>query len=486
MSQVGANPEAAAILVREGRDQETVLRALREDGITAVLCETLPSLMESLGTSAFAIVAEEALLAADLAGIAPFIGAQPDWSDYLFIVLTERDGGPEREAPALRHREALRHVAFLERPFQPMTLLSLARTALASRRRQYQARDRLAAVEANRAEIADRDERLTFALEAGKLGSWELDLPEKTLHASARCKMNFGLRPDEDLTYERLLRTIHLEDRAIVIEAAQAAIDDRTDFDVDCRGVGPGREIRWVEVRGRAIYSGERATGMAGVSLDVTARKEAEDRQNLLIRELHHRVKNTLATVQAIIGSTARGANSIDAFYRDFTGRIMSLANTHTILTEEFWQRASLHDLLRKELGPFEDGQNRVKLSGPPVEVPSDVAVPLGMAFHELTTNAAKYGALSNAEGRVSVSWTLEAAEPGAPKTRVRLRWTEEGGPPVTPPSRRGFGTRLLERVLTAQVKADVDIDFDPRGLRVSVCFVLPEGKGRETRPVEP
>lgn len=482
--EASQDPEAAAILA-DG-DADIVDRILGEDGIATFVCEGLPALIDRLRNSGLAILAEEALRGDHLAALVKRLEGQPAWSDYPFIVLTPRGTGPERNPSALGHMRALGNVTFLERPFHAITLVSLARTALASRRRQYQSRDRLLALEASQAEIAERDERLAFALDAGKLGPWELDLADKTLRTSPRCRTNFGLRPDDELTYARLLEIIHLEDRGIVLEAAQRAIDDRTDFAIDCRGVVPGVETRWVEVRGRATYVGERATGMAGVSLDITARKEAEDRQNLLIRELHHRVKNTLATVQAIVGSTARGANSIDAFYRDFTGRIMSLANTHTILTEEYWQRASLHELLGKELDLFENGQARIRVSGPPIDLPSDFAVPLGMAFHELTTNAAKYGALSNGNGRVSVAWTLEAPEPDAPKSRVRLRWTEEGGPSVELPKRRGFGTRLLERVLTAQVKADVDIDYDPRGLRVSVCFVLPEARGRETKPVEP
>jgi two-component sensor histidine kinase len=130
--------------------------------------------------------------------------------------------------------------------------------------------------------------------------------------------------------------------------------------------------------------------GAVNMLVDITERKRAEERQSLLIRELHHRVKNTLTTVQAVMGSTARSTASMDEFQQAFMGRVASLAKTHTLLTEQLQQSVSLRDLLASELGAFDDGSaHRVRLKGPAVELPSDLAVPVGMAIHELTTNAA-------------------------------------------------------------------------------------------------
>jgi two-component sensor histidine kinase len=160
---------------------------------------------------------------------------------------------------------------------------------------------------------------------------------------------------------------------------------------------------------------------------EIDERKQAQAQQSLLIRELHHRVKNTLATVQAVVGATARSTSSIDDFYKAFVGRIISLANTHSLLTEAVWQTASLREILEKELSPYNDDTGeRVAFDGPAVELPSEAAVPIGMAIHELTTNAAKYGALSVDAGRVVVSWTAQPEEEG---TRLRLTWQEHSGP---------------------------------------------------------
>lgn len=208
---------------------------------------------------------------------------------------------------------------------------------------------------------------------------------------------------------------------------------------------------------------------------EIEERKQAQTQQSLLIRELHHRVKNTLATVQAVVGATARSALSIDDFYQAFVGRIISLANTHSLLTEAVWQTASLREILEKELRPYNDIRGeRIALEGPAVDLPSEAAVPIGMAIHELTTNAAKYGALSVPGGRVAISWEAEPAEDG---TRLRLVWEERGGPAVSAPTRQGFGSRLLHRVLATQLNAKVETDFHPTGLRVAIDAVLKQAR---------
>jgi two-component sensor histidine kinase len=208
---------------------------------------------------------------------------------------------------------------------------------------------------------------------------------------------------------------------------------------------------------------------------EIEERKQAQKQQSLLIRELHHRVKNTLATVQAVVGATARSASSIDDFYHAFVGRIISLANTHTLLTEAVWQTASLREIMEKELKPYNDARGgRVILNGPAVDLPSEAAVPIGMALHELSTNAAKYGALSAKGGQVLISWDAEPEDEGI---RLKLLWEERGGPAVSPPTRQGFGSRLLHRVLATQLNAKVETDFNPEGLRVSIDAVLKQGQ---------
>ncbi|HEX2135319.1 MAG TPA: HWE histidine kinase domain-containing protein [Microvirga sp.] len=197
------------------------------------------------------------------------------------------------------------------------------------------------------------------------------------------------------------------------------------------------------------------------------ASRRTEHRQALLVRELHHRVRNSLATVQALLGATARTTGTVREFYRSFSARISSLAKTQTLLTEDYWQTAALRELVLNELQPFaEEGRTRFTLEGPAVELAADLAVPVGMALHELASNAARHGALSVPTGRVEVTWDL-TTDKGVRK--VHLEWRERGGPPVQGYDREGFGSTLLRKVLPMQINAEVDVRFEPDGLR---CWI--------------
>jgi two-component sensor histidine kinase len=182
-------------------------------------------------------------------------------------------------------------------------------------------------------------------------------------------------------------------------------------------------------------------------------------------------VKNTLATVQAIMGSTARTAATVDDFKSSLIGRIGSLAKTHLLLSEDGGS-ATFGEILRKELDPFDDGDGeRIRMNGPEVELPQQVAVPLGMAVHELTTNAAKHGALSAHDGKIDIAWTVRTDEG---RRTLMMDWVESGGPAVADTPRRGFGARLLEIILPGQIQARTRIDYPPDGVRVHCAVPLP------------
>ncbi|KMO38717.1 histidine kinase [Methylobacterium variabile] len=343
--------------------------------------------------------------------------------------------------------------------------------------------------EARRA-LHDREQRLRVATTVAALGIFEWHvLDDQSLWENERMWEIFGRRPqDGTISMREFFRTvIHPEDKAAFRRAVTAALHGDGVLHATTRirraaaepAGGAPETWRTIEMAGRFERDGPAGLPrrLIGMVADITGRRLAEERQTLLIRELHHRVKNTLATVQAIVGSTARTASSIDSFYEAFVGRIMSLAHTHSVLTEDVWQTASLRGLLENELRPYADGDmrpgtgGRVELDGPAVDLPSEIAVPIGMAIHELTTNAAKYGALSNRAGRVRVRWSLE---PGADRPRLRFHWQESGGPTVAPPTRQGFGSRLLQRVLTTQVQAEVATDYAPGGLGLTMLAPLP------------
>jgi PAS domain S-box-containing protein len=192
---------------------------------------------------------------------------------------------------------------------------------------------------------------------------------------------------------------------------------------------------------------------------DMTDRVLANQRQRLLLDELNHRVKNTLATVQAIAQQTLRGAATPEVFAAAFEARLLALSQTHNALTDSQWAGAGLRQILLQELGPY--GAERILMSGPDVHLPARVALSLGMVFHELATNAAKYGALSTS-GRLLLDWSL--SEDGE---TLRFEWRETGGPPARRPQRKGFGSRLIERSITAELRGEIRADYGDEGLVV-------------------
>lgn len=198
--------------------------------------------------------------------------------------------------------------------------------------------------------------------------------------------------------------------------------------------------------------------GMGVVFRDITDRKHAEEQRDLLVRELHHRVNNTLATVQAIASQTFGAA---DASAREtFEGRLQTLSRAHAALTSESWDSVELRELIFTTLRPYDSG--RFAVTGPTLRVQPKSAVALSMAIHELVTNAVKYGALSVDGGRVSIAWEVKDA-------RFHLRWQESGGPPVSAPARAGFGSVMIERVLADQLRGGVTIGYDPTGVACEI-----------------
>jgi two-component system CheB/CheR fusion protein len=200
---------------------------------------------------------------------------------------------------------------------------------------------------------------------------------------------------------------------------------------------------------------------------DVTARVESDAIRETLIGELSHRVKNMLVMVQSIGSQTLRQSGSLAEFKTAFEGRLHALGRAHDMLVAEDWSRADLDQLIRRTFDPY-GLDERLLIAGPSLNLTPEAGVSMAMVLHELATNAVKYGALSNPCGRLQVTWQLEAREDGP---WVQLKWIESGGPSVTSPSRRGFGSSLIERSVTHQLDGTATADFRPEGLRYEIAF---------------
>ncbi|MFD2236556.1 sensor histidine kinase [Aureimonas populi] len=214
---------------------------------------------------------------------------------------------------------------------------------------------------------------------------------------------------------------------------------------------------------------------IAGVfvdGVDVTERKQSETHLRLMINELNHRVKNSLATVQAIASQTFRDPERFEASRLAFSARLVALAKAHDILTETSWSRADLRMVMERVVQPHHaEGDTRFRLEGPGVSLDPKTALALSMAIHELCTNAVKYGALSADGGTVDITWTIEE---GRDSSRLRFRWQEKGGPAVAPPQRKGFGSRLIERSLASELDGEVLIRYEPAGVVCTIDILVP------------
>lgn len=216
----------------------------------------------------------------------------------------------------------------------------------------------------------------------------------------------------------------------------------------------------------------DKVNGAIITFLDVTDMVHAEERQRLLVAELNHRVKNILSVVASMASQMARRCTSIEEFTDSFIGRIHGLAKTHDILSAKGWSDVDLGELLRAELDAFILEGARAGLQGPEVALKPREATTLGIAIHELATNALKYGAFSNRQGRLRLDWRVEDA--GGGRTLV-LNWAESGGPSVRPPERTGLGSELIKRSLAFELGGRVDMDYRPTGLVATLVIPLAE-----------
>lgn len=334
------------------------------------------------------------------------------------------------------------------------------------------------AIERRRTELTLREstERLRLATEAGKVGLWDWDIPgDRIVWTDSLYSVHGVSKQEFSQTFADWVSRLHPDDRGGVLQAIDRALRGEAPYEVELRALRPDGGEVWLYTNAVVLRDGDRPLRMVGAAVDITKRKHAEEQRDLLVAELSHRVKNTLATVVSIARQSFSKAATVESARHSFEGRLRALAQTHTRLAEANWEGVPLDTLIEDEVAPYrrEDGGNLV-VTGPPVNFTAKQAVIVGMAFHELATNAAKYGALSVKGGAVTVSWDY------APDGSFWVEWTETGGPPVTPPEKSGFGRLLLERALAADLRGAVSMDFRPAGL---VCrMTLPLGADEAAR----
>jgi PAS domain S-box-containing protein len=326
------------------------------------------------------------------------------------------------------------------------------------------------ALDKSQHELREQEERWNSTYEHAAIGIVELDAEGRFLRVNEAICSIVGLSRDELLGW-RLQGRTHPEDRDVDEELYRRQVaGDIGFYSIEKRFVRKDGRVIWIAVRSSTVRD---ATGhfLYGVRVvqDVTERKEAEERQKLLIDELNHRVKNTLATVQSLATQTARGTDSPEEFRKAFEGRLIALSQAHDQLTRRHWKSADLRDIVEGATAPhLAEAQDRIFIDGDPITVTPRVALTLALGLHELTTNASKYGSLSVPEGCIDVRWRIDRP-PSQPPVLV-IEWRERGGPAVTVPARKGFGTRFIVGSVASELHGKADLAFDAEGL---VCTMV-------------
>ncbi len=321
--------------------------------------------------------------------------------------------------------------------------------------------------------LADRNKQLELAGKAALVGRFAIeidaargDFTSNRMHFSPGFSAIYGL-PEEttEISVGDWRSRVHPDDLPQFLENRQQVFAQLgREHHAECRIVRPCGTIRWIETRSYVEYDqAGHAMRMVGVNIDVTERKRAEEAQTILNAELDHRVKNALATVSAVVSHTREGRRSVDDFIAAIEGRLRSMATTHELLSSRRWQGLPLTELVRRELAPYVT-RNNTEINGPGILLKAEAGQALAMVLHELATNAAKYGALSTKEGRVSVRWDRHLNSD--PRSHLVLEWQEIGGPPVVAPGESRYGMSTIRDLIPYELAGTVDLVFAPEGVR--------------------
>jgi PAS domain S-box-containing protein len=334
--------------------------------------------------------------------------------------------------------------------------------------------ERTAELEASNLRLLQSEQGRSLALAAGQMGSWNWDLGTDEWRWDEGQHRIFGVDPQKfKISAENIRGLIHPDDWSSLRQSVAGLSKGERTQQSEFRVLRSNGDQRWcIGTAAASVDAAGRVVRISGVTTDVTDRKEAEERQVLLAREVDHRARNALTVIQSIIRLTR--AKSVDDYVLAIEGRIKALSRAHTLLSDSRWHGADLGTLVTEELAPYGAG-DKIEIRGPDISLLPATAQGLALALHELATNAAKHGALSSMTGEVRLDWQLE------PDTLI-LHWAENGGPDVAPPSASNFGLKVILASIEHQLGGKAAFDWDPKGLKCVLS--IPRSEFMQSRVV--
>jgi PAS domain S-box-containing protein len=394
------------------------------------------------------------------------------------MAMVLRTGEPIRERELMvEHPDGVRH--FVSVNIAPLTDAAGNRIGAINCFRDITARKQTQhALERSQSELREQEQRLAATYEHAAIGISEADADGRLLRVNEAMCVITGF-PREELVGAWLFQKTYQPDAEADRSAFRRQVSgDLGIYSVEKRFVRKDGRVIWISVRSAPVRDADGHFLFAvRVVQDITERKAAEERQKLLVDELNHRVKNTLATVQSLAKQTAGSALSAGAFRERFEGRLIALSKAHDQLTMRNWQNADLRAILKAAIAPYvTTGRDQAVLRGEDIMLRPRAAVTLAMVFHELTTNAVKYGALSVPSGRIQVSWDVRP--PHGRRPLLCIDWREEGGPPVQRPAKKSFGSRFIEGSIPSELQGKARLTYEASGLHCTLEIPLGSAQG--------
>jgi PAS domain S-box-containing protein len=428
---------------------------LMEGGIALAALVVMGALVITLPQEPWATVVPIALLFPLLLWLAarcrPVFAAAAAFIVTLTIVLTTTFGIGLFGDPAISPPD---RILGAQAGILAVSLCAFVLAALFAERRRHEA------------VLMESEAGLQEALTAGAVTAFEWDVRTGASRRSNNAPQILGFDPQEPFSATRFLERVHPEDRERFKAHVRAVRPDTSSYALTFRFIRPDGQEVWLEETSRAEFDpAGRFVLLKGLTRDITERKRAEERQDMLIAEFDHRVKNILARVAVVAMYTRQGSRSMDEFIQTLDGRIQSMATAHSLLSQSRWNGAGLTDLVRHQLAPYATDANTT-VSGADVMLTAAATQAVAMVLHELVTNAAKYGALSSPAGRVSVQWDrVDGA------TKLAIAWRETGGPPVPASAQSGYGTSLIRDLIPHELGGTVDLEMAPDGTRCTIVI---------------
>ncbi len=464
----GHREKRVLLLTAAPQDATAILKAFEGADIAMHCCAPGNLASEFQAGLGALVMTEESMTSPVLSTLPVLIADQPSWSDVPILILAAPQ--TDAETRLFRWTPSVGNATILERPMRIETLVQSVRVALRSRDQQYRLRDQIEAQERLLMQAETNERRLSAVLNNTRMAVFFMNERQECtlMNAAAETLTGYSLSEVNGRLLHDALHHTHPDGRPYPVQDCpiDRAFPQNSQTEGEEVFVHKNGHFYPVAFTASPIRQDDVVVGTVLEVRDITRQKSDTEHLRMLIDELNHRVKNTLATVQSIFRQTMKD-EPISRHARDaIMSRLLALSRSHDLLTEESWVSAPLRALTDSALQPF-GARNREAarfiLDGPDFDLCPKAALVIAMSLHELATNAVKYGALSTETGVVRIRWTVTA--PGT----LRLTWTESGGPPVTPPTHSGFGRRLIERGLAHELDGEARIAFEPGGV---VCTI--------------